>query len=195
MQSARLPPSQSRRPPLKAFVARWPRLKSFLVITFEAISRLLFALPRYRLLNAIKAAFLRFNGAHIGARVVFYPGVFIAPGYGLTLKDDVNVSLDVVIHTSGGVEIGERVLIGYRSAIYSANHLVPGGQRRIFGAGSVERPVVIENDVWLGANVIVLPGVRIGEGAVIGAGSVVTRSIPRMTVAAGNPARVIRQRN
>lgn len=156
---------------------------------------MLFSLPRYPLLNAVKAAFLRLNGAHIGARVVFYPGVFIAPGCGLTLKDDVNVSLDVVIHTSGGVEIGERVLIGYRTSIYSANHAIPAGQRRIFGAGSIERPVVIENDVWLGANVIVLPGVRIGEGAVIGAGSVVTRNIPRMTVAAGNPARVIRERN
>lgn len=176
-------------------LSRWPRVKSFVVVTFEAVSQLLFSLPRYRLLNGLKAAFLRLNGAQVGARVVFYPGVFIAPGYGLTLKDDVNVSLDVVIHTSGGVEIGERVLIGYRTCIYSANHAVPAGQRRIFGAGSIERPVVIENDVWLGANVIVLPGVRIGEGAVIGAGSVVTRNIPPMTVAAGNPARVIRERN
>ena len=71
---------------------------------------------------------------------------------------------------------------------------MPLGGGRIFDAGRSEAPVVIEKDVWLGANVMVLPGVRIGEGAVVGAGSVVTRSIPAMTMAAGNPARIIRER-
>jgi acetyltransferase-like isoleucine patch superfamily enzyme len=175
-------------------LSRWPRLKSFVVISFEAIARLLFALPRYALLNSVKAAFLRLNGARIGARVVFYPGVWIAPGRGLTLSDDVDLALDVYIETSGGVEIGARVLVGPRTCIFSANHSVPLGRGRIFGAGRADAPVVIGDDVWLGANVIVLPGVRIGEGAVIGAGSVVTRSIPAMTVAVGNPARVLRER-
>lgn len=175
-------------------LAKWPRLKSFVVISFEAIARVLFALPRYALLNRLKAAFLRLNGARVGTRVVLYPGVWIAPGRGLTLGDDVDLALDVYIETSGGVEIGARVLVGPRTCILSANHSVPLGGGRIFGAGRSEAPVVIENDVWLGANVMVLPGVRIGEGAVVGAGSVVTRSIPAMTVAAGNPARVIRER-
>lgn len=165
-----------------------------MVISFEAVVRLLFALPRYALLNSLKAAFLRLNGARVGARVVFYPGVWITPGRGLTLKDDVDLALDVVIDTSGGVEIGERVLVGHRTCIISSNHAVPLGRGRIFGAGRVDAPVVIENDVWLGANVLVLPGVRIGEGAVIGAGSVVTRSVPPMAVAVGNPARVVRER-
>lgn len=175
-------------------LAKWPRLKSFLVISFEAVARVLFALPRYALLNHLKAAFLRVNGARVGARVVFYPGVWIAPGRRLTLGDDVDLALDVYIETSGGVEIGARVLIGPRTCIFSANHCVPLGGGRIFGAGRSESPVVIENDVWLGANVMVLPGVRIGEGAVIGAGSVVTHNIAAMTVAAGNPAGVIRAR-
>ena len=55
------------------------------------------------------------------------------------------------------------------------------------------RPVTIGNDVWLGANVTVLPGVTIGDGAVVGAGSVVTRDIPPHTLAAGNPCRPLRQ--
>jgi acetyltransferase-like isoleucine patch superfamily enzyme len=175
-------------------LARRPGLKWFVVVSYEAIARLLFALPRYALLNRLKAAFLRLNGATVGARVVFYPGVWIAPGRGLTLKDDVDLALDVYIESSGGVEVGERVLVGPRTCIISANHAIPLGHGRIFGAGRVDAPVVIENDVWLGANVIVLPGVRIGEGAVIGAGSVVTRNIPAMTVAVGNPARVKRAR-
>jgi acetyltransferase-like isoleucine patch superfamily enzyme len=175
-------------------LSRWPRVKSIVVVTWEAIARALFALPRYALLNRLKATFLRLNGARIGARVVFYPGVWIAPGRGLTLKDDVDLALDVYIESSGGVEIGARVLVGPRTCIISANHAVPLGRARIFGAGRVEAPVVIEDDVWLGANVMVLPGVRIGEGAVVGAGSVVTKSIPPMTVAVGNPARVVRER-
>mgnify|MGYP000091352893 CR=1 FL=1 len=55
-------------------------------------------------------------------------------------------------------------------------------------------PVEIGDDVWIGTRVIVLPGVKLGAGCVIGAGSVVTRDIPPLAVAAGNPARVIRQR-
>ena len=61
-------------------------------------------------------------------------------------------------------------------------------------AGYAEHPVVIGNGVWIGDSVIVLPGVRIGDGSVIGAGSVVTKSIPDYAVAAGVPARVIRYR-
>jgi acetyltransferase-like isoleucine patch superfamily enzyme len=175
-------------------LSRWPRLKSFLVISYEAIARVLFALPRYGVLNRLKAAFLRCNGAQVGARVVFYPGVWITPGRGLTLKDDVDLALEVFIDTAGSVEIGARVLVGYRSCILSTNHVVPVGRERIFGAGRVERAVVIEDDVWLGANVTILPGVRVGRGAVIGAGSVVTKSVPPMSLAVGNPARVIRER-
>ncbi len=175
-------------------LARWPRLKAFLVVSHEALHRLLFSLPRYRLLNRLKSAFLRLNGARVGQRVVFYPGVWIAPGRGLTLGEDVDLSLEVLIDTTGGVEIGARTLIGYRSCILSTNHKVPLGQGPIFSAGLIERRVVIGRDVWVGAHVMVLPGVRIGDGAVIGAGSVVTRDVPAMTIAAGNPARIIRSR-
>jgi acetyltransferase-like isoleucine patch superfamily enzyme len=64
-------------------------------------------------------------------------------------------------------------------------------ENRINTKGSA-RPIIIEDDVWIGAQTIVLPGVRIGKGSVIGAGSVVTRDVPPFTVAAGNPAKVIR---
>lgn len=56
-------------------------------------------------------------------------------------------------------------------------------------------PVVIEDDVWLGARVIVLPGIRIGRGAVVGAGAIVTKDVPPYAVCVGNPARIVRYRN
>jgi maltose O-acetyltransferase len=55
-------------------------------------------------------------------------------------------------------------------------------------------PVIIEDDVWIGARVIILKGVRVGRGAIIGAGAVVTKNVPPFSVVAGNPARVIRKR-
>ncbi|MDH3026960.1 DapH/DapD/GlmU-related protein [Gordonia alkanivorans] len=59
---------------------------------------------------------------------------------------------------------------------------------------SARKPVVIGDDVWIGARVIILPGVTVGRGCVIGAGSVVAKDIPEYTIAAGNPCRVIRNR-
>ena len=181
-----------------ASVIRWlatrPRRKWFLMVTFETLMRSLFALPRYRTCNRLKAAFLRLNGARVGRRVVFYPGVWITPGRNLVVGDDVDFALDVLVESSGGVEIGDRVLIGYRAQIFSMNHVVPAVGQRIFESGRVGRGVRIGSDAWIGAGCVVLAGVTIGEGAVIGAGSVVTSDIPPNAIAAGNPARVLRHR-
>lgn len=169
-------------------------LKPFLVVSYEFVMQLLFALPRYRLLNAVKAAFLRLVGAEVGRRVVFYPGVWIAPGRNLHLGDDVDLAAGVVITTSGGVEIGARTLVGYRAQILSTNHVVPAGRGRIFGSGHVKKPVAIGADAWIGAAAIVLPGVTIGEGAVVAAGSVVTKDVQPFMIVAGVPAKPVRRR-
>ena len=139
-------------------LAKRPRLKWFVMASYETVMRSLMALPRYRTLNRLKAAFLRLNGARIGKRVVFYPGVWLAPGRNLVVGDDVDFALDVLVESSGGVEIGDRVLIGYRTQIFSSNHLVPAGPESIFGAGRIRKQVVIESDAWIGAGCIVLAG-------------------------------------
>ncbi|MBR1446732.1 MAG: acyltransferase [Alloprevotella sp.] len=90
--------------------------------------------------------------------------------------------------------MGDRTLIGYRTQIISGDHNIPKDHGRIFGAGYNRKKVVIENDVWIGANCIITSNVKIGEGAVIGAGSVVTHDIPAFTIVAGVPARIIKNR-
>lgn len=165
-----------------------------LVISYEALMKLLFGLPRYSVLNSLKASFLRFQGAKIGKRVVFYPGVWIISGRNLEIGDDVDLALDVLITTGGGVKIGQRTLVGYRTQVLSSNHIIPPIPMRIFDAGSELKPVTIGSDVWIGANCIILPGVSIGDGSVVAAGSIVTKSVPPHTVVAGVPARVIRER-
>lgn len=170
-------------------------IKGFVVVSYETIMSFLFLLPRYRTLNRIKSLFLVLNGARIGKRVVFYPGVWIAPGKNLEIGDDVDLALNVQIETSGGVTIGDRSLVGYGTKIFSRNHLIPQKPGQIFSSGHRFNAVSIGKDVWLGANVIVLPGRTIGDGAVVGAGSVVTKDVAPYTIVAGNPAKLVRERN
>ncbi|GHV48006.1 hypothetical protein FACS1894181_02690 [Bacteroidia bacterium] len=91
----------------------------------------------------------------------------------------------------GGVTIGNNVLIAAHCCITSLGHDISCSSMR---ENIISKKVVIEDDVWLGYNVIVLPGVTIGKGCVIGAGSVVTSDIPSYSIAVGNPARVIKKR-
>lgn len=93
------------------------------------------------------------------------------------------------------ITIGNDVLIGSGVHMYVSNHEYQSIEIPIAHQGhSVVRPLIIEDDVWIGANVIILPGVTIGKGAIIGAGSVITKSVPAYTVYAGNPARLIKSR-
>jgi acetyltransferase-like isoleucine patch superfamily enzyme len=144
--------------------------------------------------NRVKTLFLKINGAKVGEKVTFYPGVWIAPGRNLNVGDKVDFALDVVVTTGGGVEIGSRTLIGYRAQILSSNHRIPEQGTRIIDSGHEHKKVTIGCDVWIGANAIILPGVEIGEGAVVAAGSIVTKNVPPFAVVGGNPARVIRDR-
>lgn len=156
--------------------------------------RILFSLPRFKTLNFIKSTFLRLFGSKVGKRVIFYPGVWINPPHNLVLGDDVDLALNVMITTSGKVEIGNRTLVGYGTKIISSNHIIPSDKKRIFNSGHNHENVIIENDVWIGANCIILPGVRIEEGSVVAAGSVVTKNVEKYSIVGGVPAKVISER-
>lgn len=170
-------------------------MKYFLVVLAETISRIVFSLPRFRLMNALKSAYLRMVfRAQIGKRVVYYSGIWIFTGRNLIVGNDVDFAHGVLVTTGGGVRIGDRTLIGYGAKILSSNHRIPPVPQRIFDAGHVDAPVVIGPDVWIGANSIILPGVSIGEGAMVAAGSVVTKDVPAWFIVGGVPAKVIRQR-
>ena len=90
-------------------------LKSFIVVSIEMFGQLLFCLPRYKTFNFFKKIFLILLGARVGRSVTFYPHVWIMPGRNLVVGDNVDFALGVIVTTSGGVHIGDRVLIGYRS--------------------------------------------------------------------------------
>lgn len=170
-------------------------IRPFLVISYECVMHALFSLPRFATLNAIKKGLLVAMGARIGKGVIFYPGVWITPGRNLEIGDDVDLAKDVLINSSGGVVIGDRALIGYRTQIHSANHDIPPVGEPIPVSGKIYNKVVIGKDVWIGANCLITAGVTIGEGAVVAGGSVVTKNVPSNAIVAGVPAKVIRMRD
>lgn len=169
-------------------------MKYFLVVTVEMIMENLFKLPRYKFLNYIKKTFLTIIGSEIGSNPIFYPGVWIMPPNNLIVGDNVDFAKDVQITTGGTVVIGDRVLIGYGTKILSSNHMIPEEKQRIFDAGHTHSKIKIEDDVWIGANCIILPGVTLGEGSVIAAGSVVTKNVPCFSIVGGVPAKLIKVR-
>ena len=111
-------------------------------------------------------------------------------GFNISLGSRFYANYDCIILDVCPVTIGERVLLGPRVGIYTAAHPLDAAVR----ATGVEygAPVTIGDDVWVGGNAVICPGVTIGAGSVIGAVSVVTRDIPPGVVAAGNPCRVLR---
>jgi acetyltransferase-like isoleucine patch superfamily enzyme len=91
----------------------------------------------------------------------------------------------------GGIQIGRGVLLANNVQLICGSHTFAHRDLPIRAQPTIERPIVIEDDVWLGASVIVLGGVTVGKGSVVGAGAVVTQTLPAYSIARGIPARVV----
>ena len=103
------------------------------------------------------------------------------------------INFNVSMIDVGKIIIGDHVLIGPNTGIYTAIHPIDP-EIRSKGVQKA-RPIIIEDKAWIGGSVTILPGVRIGYGAIVGAGAVVTKDVPAMTIVAGNPAKAIREIN
>jgi acetyltransferase-like isoleucine patch superfamily enzyme len=121
-------------------------------------------------------------------------GVVAQQGEGITIGSGSGITSGVFLGGQGGIKIGQNVIIGPGTKIFSENHNFSDPKVTIKDQGVSRKGIVIEDNCWLGGGVIVLDGVTIGEGSVIAAGSVITKSIPANSVAAGVPAKVIKNR-
>lgn len=111
----------------------------------------------------------------------------------VSLDDNSGIGVNALI--SNHVTIGKNVMMGPDCMIFTSNHVFKDIEIPMCQQGfSKPESVVIEDDVWIGARVVILPGVRVGKGSVIGAGSVVTKEIPPYTVVGGNPAHILKRR-
>lgn len=141
----------------------------------------------------LRRQFYSKNLKRCGEGVVFFPGVVIHYPENVELDSDVHMGRGVFISGQGGVSVGKWVLIGPHTVIHSANHVYDNPSIPIQKQGHEPRAITIEDDVWIGANVTVLPGIRIGRGSVVAAGSVVTSDVDPYLVVGGVPARLIKQ--
>lgn len=125
-----------------------------------------------------------------GPGLDFRPPIYLEYKERVRFGSHVFLNANLMILGSGVVTIGDHALIGPDARFYTVNHAADIGLRR----EGWERafPITIEDDVWLGGSVVVCPGVTIGRGAIVAAGSVVTKDVPPGVVVGGNPARVIR---
>lgn len=128
--------------------------------------------------------------ASVGERTVLLPPFHAAFGSNVHIGDDFFGNVNLTFVDDVDIRIGDDVMIAPSVTLTTTGHPVHPARRADFGRFS--EPIVIEDKVWIGSNAVVLPGVRIGYGSVVGAGSVVSRSIPPMSVALGTPCRVVR---
>ena len=136
------------------------------------------------------------RGMRLGRGVRVGRGCFVtATGGELVLRD--NVALSPFVHVgadAGRIEIGAQTAVGPGTVIRAANHCIARQDVPIMQQGHVPGQIVIEDDVWIGANCVITPDVRIGRGAVVGAGAVVTRNVAPFSIVGGVPARLIGMR-
>lgn len=134
----------------------------------------------------LKALFAS-KGEHCNVEQPFYCDY----GYNISVGENFFSNMNCVILDEAKVTIGDNVLFAPNVSLYTATHPLDASLRST--GAEFAFPITIGDDVWLGGNVVVLPGVTIGDNSVIGAGSVVTKDIPSNVLAVGNPCKVVRE--
>lgn len=112
-------------------------------------------------------------------------------GYNIEIGENFYANHNLTILDAGKVQFGDNVFIAPNCGFYTAGHPLDYETRN--KGLEYAKPIKVGNNVWIGGNVVVLPGVTIGDNCVIGAGSVVTKDIPENSVAVGNPCRVMKK--
>jgi maltose O-acetyltransferase len=130
---------------------------------------------------------------YCGTDVNVEHGAWFGSGRGVRLGDRSDIGMDALV--IGPIVIGRDVMMGPRCILMASNHETSAFDVPMNRQGFREpQPIVIEDDVWIGAGVVILPGRRIGTGSIVGAGAVVAHDVPPWTIVAGNPAAVVGQR-
>jgi len=132
-----------------------------------------------------------FNGVSFKGKAVIEPYCRLSGDPKITIGD--NFYMNAGCHILGDITIGNDVMIGPKTIIWGRDHGIKKS-RLMREQEHKKEPIVIGNDVWIGANVTIVKGVNIATGAVIGAGSVVTKNVPEYAIVVGNPAKIVKYR-
>jgi acetyltransferase-like isoleucine patch superfamily enzyme len=139
--------------------------------------------------DEVRALFSELIGKTVDDTFILIPPFYTTGGADITVGRNVFVNQNCTFYDLGGLDIADDVMIGPNVSIITSGHPIDPSQRR---AAVIAKPIAIQRNAWLAANVTIIGGVTVGENSVVAAGSVVTRDVPPNTLVGGNPARVIR---
>ena len=146
---------------------------------------------KYNTPEQIRFLFSKLTASEIDETFGLFPPFYTDCGKNIKIGKNVFINACCRFQDQGGISIGDGALIGHNVTIATLNHDYNPAKRQNIRPKAVK----IGKNVWIGSDSTILPGVTIGDGAIIGAGSVVTKSVPPNCIAVGNPARVIKEIN
>jgi acetyltransferase-like isoleucine patch superfamily enzyme len=164
-----------------------PNIKELRDCSFETIL-MLKRLNASNTRDEIRSVLGEITGSYIDETVVIFPPIYINYGKHLSIGKKVFINFNCTLLGLGGIIIEDNVLIGPEAKILSEGHPLSPTERQSLIPGKVH----IKQNAWIGAGATILPGISIGENAVVAAGSVVTKDVPANTVVAGIPAKIIK---
>lgn len=142
----------------------------------------------YRTPEEIREIFSKLTGKPVNNTLNIFPPFYTDCGKNITIGNHVFFNSGCKFQDQGGITIGDGALLGHNVVLATLNHCMIPEQR----ANLEPAPIHIGKNVWLGANAMVMPGVTIGDGAVIAAGAIVTKDVPANTIVGGIPAKKIK---
>ena len=143
---------------------------------------------KYHTPEEIREIFSRIIGKDVDKTFNIFPPFYTDCGKNIFIGKNVFINSGCRFQDQGGIKIGDGVLIGHNVVLATINHDIDPSKRSDMHLA----PIVIGNNVWIGANATVLPGVTIGDGAIIAAGAVVTKDVPANVIVGGIPAKIIK---
>lgn len=163
-------------------------LKMFYDLTEEAFKTTIELNTAYHTPEEIVQIFSRLTRQEVDATFRLFPPFYTECGVNITVGKNVFINAGCKFQDHAGITIKNNVFIGHNVVIATLNHDFNPNNR----AAMVPKPVFIDDNVWIGASVTILPGVTINKNAIVGAGSVVTKDVPLNAIVAGNPAKIIK---
>jgi acetyltransferase-like isoleucine patch superfamily enzyme len=153
------------------------------------------ALPSWSAVMYIRTALLRRRLAECGQDVVFAQGALLRYPENISIGSTVFLNRGTTVTARAPVSIGSNVLIGPGVVIDSGDHVFQDPGKPINSQGYFRAPIIVESDIWIGAHAVILRGVTLGQGCVVAAGAVVTKTVPPFTIVGGVPAKEIGRRS
>lgn len=164
-------------------------LKTFHKLSQEAIKITMEINNKYHTEEELVELFSKLTGRKVDKTFRLFPPFYTDCGKNIKIGKNVFINACCKFQDQGGIEIGNGVLIGHNVTLATLNHDErPSRRQNIY-----PKPIKIGNNVWIGSNATILAGVTIEDGAIIGANAVVTKNVPKNTIVAGVPAKVIRE--